>query len=154
MLNVQETPSSRLLPELLRLAPASVVEVAFIAALGIPLILSSLVQQLRRRLAVLMATSQTRSATTTTTRCVDPSPARLLCNGGVLTLMVVCVQIDWQQDTLTWLVDGQTVRTLKRSDLTGDDGVSRYPSTPSRVQLRCVFILTLSPSHPLPFLLS
>ena len=66
--------------------------------------------------------------------------------------MVVCVQIDWQQDTLTWLVDGQTVRTLKRSDLTGDDGVSRYPSTPSRVQLRCVFILTLSPSHPPPFL--
>ena len=60
--------------------------------------------------------------------------------------MVVCVQIDWQQDTLTWLVDGQTVRTLKRSDLTGDDGVSRYPSTPSRVQLRCVSILTLSPS--------
>ncbi|RPD61467.1 hypothetical protein L226DRAFT_539800 [Lentinus tigrinus ALCF2SS1-7] len=43
--------------------------------------------------------------------------------------------IDWQQDTLTWLIDGQTVRTLKRSDVTGDDGVSRYPSTPSRVQL-------------------
>ncbi|KAI0763461.1 concanavalin A-like lectin/glucanase domain-containing protein [Trametes elegans] len=43
--------------------------------------------------------------------------------------------IDWQQDTLTWLVDGQVVRTLKRSDVTGDDGVSRYPSTPSRIEL-------------------
>ncbi|RDX43129.1 concanavalin A-like lectin/glucanase [Lentinus brumalis] len=43
--------------------------------------------------------------------------------------------IDWQEDALTWAIDGQTVRTLKRSDTTGDDGVSRYPSTPSRVQL-------------------
>ncbi|OSC98072.1 glycoside hydrolase family 16 protein [Trametes coccinea BRFM310] len=43
--------------------------------------------------------------------------------------------IDWQQDTLTWLIDGQAVRTLKRSDVTGSDGVSRYPSTPSRIEL-------------------
>ncbi|KAH9941782.1 glycoside hydrolase family 16 protein [Epithele typhae] len=43
--------------------------------------------------------------------------------------------IDWQQDTLTWLIDGNAVRTLKRSDVTGSDGVSHYPSTPSRVQL-------------------
>ncbi|KAI0642799.1 concanavalin A-like lectin/glucanase domain-containing protein [Trametes meyenii] len=43
--------------------------------------------------------------------------------------------IDWQQDTLTWLIDDQVVRTLKRSDATGSDGVSRYPSTPSRVEL-------------------
>ncbi|KAH9852274.1 glycoside hydrolase family 16 protein [Lenzites betulinus] len=43
--------------------------------------------------------------------------------------------IDWQQDTLTWLIDGNAVRTLKRSDVTGSDGVSRYPSTPSRIEL-------------------
>ncbi|KAI0370567.1 concanavalin A-like lectin/glucanase [Pilatotrama ljubarskyi] len=43
--------------------------------------------------------------------------------------------IDWQQDTLTWLIDGQVVRTLKRSDVTGSDGISRYPSTPSRIEL-------------------
>ncbi|EJF59764.1 hypothetical protein DICSQDRAFT_148289 [Dichomitus squalens LYAD-421 SS1] len=43
--------------------------------------------------------------------------------------------IDWQQDTLTWLIDGQQVRQLKRSDVTGSDGVSRYPSTPSRIEL-------------------
>ncbi|EIW55012.1 glycoside hydrolase family 16 protein [Trametes versicolor FP-101664 SS1] len=43
--------------------------------------------------------------------------------------------IDWQQDTLTWLIDGNVVRTLKRSDATGSDGVSRYPSTPSRIEL-------------------
>ncbi|KAI0760422.1 concanavalin A-like lectin/glucanase domain-containing protein [Fomes fomentarius] len=42
--------------------------------------------------------------------------------------------IDWQQDTLTWAIDGKTVRTVKRSDYT-EGGVSRYPSTPSRVQL-------------------
>lgn len=46
------------------------------------------------------------------------------------------MQIDWQQDTLTWLIDGTAVRTLKRSDATGSDGVSRYPSTPSRIELR------------------
>ncbi|KAI8972848.1 concanavalin A-like lectin/glucanase domain-containing protein [Trametes punicea] len=43
--------------------------------------------------------------------------------------------IDWQEDTLTWLIDGQPVRTLKRSDVTGSDGISRYPSTPSRIEL-------------------
>ncbi|KAI0828678.1 concanavalin A-like lectin/glucanase domain-containing protein [Trametes gibbosa] len=43
--------------------------------------------------------------------------------------------IDWQQDSLTWLIDGQAVRTLKRTDATGSDGVSRYPSTPSRIEL-------------------
>ena len=51
---------------------------------------------------------------------------------------MIVPQIDWQEDTLTWLIDGNAVRTLKRSDVTGSDGVSRYPSTPSRIELRYV----------------
>jgi len=43
--------------------------------------------------------------------------------------------IDWQPDQLTWSIDGKVVRTLKKSDTTGSDGVAHYPSTPSRVQL-------------------
>jgi len=43
--------------------------------------------------------------------------------------------IDWQPDQLTWLIDGQAVRTLKQSDTIGSDGVPHYPSTPSRIQL-------------------
>jgi beta-glucanase (GH16 family) len=42
--------------------------------------------------------------------------------------------IDWQQDTLTFLIDGKAVRTVKRSS-TDVDGTDHYPSTPSRVQL-------------------
>ncbi|KAJ7578528.1 glycoside hydrolase family 16 protein [Mycena floridula] len=41
--------------------------------------------------------------------------------------------IDWQPDTMKFLVDGAVVRTIKRSDLVVD-GVSQYPSTPSRIQ--------------------
>ncbi|KAH9946909.1 concanavalin A-like lectin/glucanase domain-containing protein [Amylocystis lapponica] len=44
--------------------------------------------------------------------------------------------IDWQQDSLTWLVDGQPVRTLLASEATDNStGVSRYPNTPSRVEI-------------------
>ncbi|KAJ7060985.1 glycoside hydrolase family 16 protein [Mycena amicta] len=42
--------------------------------------------------------------------------------------------IDWQPDTLTWLIDGKAVRTLKKSD-TIVNGVAQYPTTPSRIQL-------------------
>ncbi|KZO98245.1 glycoside hydrolase family 16 protein, partial [Calocera viscosa TUFC12733] len=46
--------------------------------------------------------------------------------------------IDWQPDTLQWLVDGNVVRTVnKSSTLTTDAQGTRYeyPSTPSRVQI-------------------
>jgi len=43
--------------------------------------------------------------------------------------------IDWQPDTLTFLVDNKTVRTIKRSDTIDDSGVAHYPSTPSSIQL-------------------
>jgi len=42
--------------------------------------------------------------------------------------------IDWQPDTLTWSIDGKVVRTIRRQDFIVN-GVSQYPSTPSRVQL-------------------
>ncbi|KAI0087408.1 concanavalin A-like lectin/glucanase domain-containing protein [Irpex rosettiformis] len=44
--------------------------------------------------------------------------------------------IDWQPDTLTWSIDNNVVRTLKRSDTIDDQGISHYPNTPSRIQLR------------------
>jgi beta-glucanase (GH16 family) len=62
--------------------------------------------------------------------------------------------IDWQEQELTWLIDGKVVRTLKKADtltngkhnlnprFTGNltffgsnQGRYEYPSTPSRVQL-------------------
>lgn len=43
--------------------------------------------------------------------------------------------IDWQPDTLTWSIDNNIVRTLKRSDTVDDQGISHFPNTPSRVQL-------------------
>ncbi|CAL1699711.1 unnamed protein product [Somion occarium] len=43
--------------------------------------------------------------------------------------------IDWKPDSLTFLIDDKAVRTVQRSDTIGSDGVSRFPSTPSRIQL-------------------
>ncbi|TCD63486.1 hypothetical protein EIP91_005345 [Steccherinum ochraceum] len=43
--------------------------------------------------------------------------------------------IDWKPDSLTWLIDGKAVRTLQAADTKGPDGVVRFPSTPSRIQL-------------------
>ncbi|TFL04720.1 glycoside hydrolase family 16 protein [Pterulicium gracile] len=42
--------------------------------------------------------------------------------------------VNWQPETLTFLIDGKVVRTVKRSEAVVN-GVSHYPSTPSRVQL-------------------
>jgi len=43
--------------------------------------------------------------------------------------------IDWQPDQLTWLIDGNSVRILKKSDTVDSNGMPHYPSTPSRIQL-------------------
>lgn len=40
-------------------------------------------------------------------------------------------KIDWQPDTLRFLIDGKLDRTVNKADLQG-----AYPSTPSRIQLR------------------
>ena len=85
-------------------------------------------------LARRLVTSLTLSTTTMTTRYV-PIGWSERWKGGTDGHVN---KIDWQQDTLTWLIDGQQVRQLKRSDVTGSDGISRYPSTPSRIELRCV----------------
>ncbi|KAF8636901.1 hypothetical protein AX17_003153 [Amanita inopinata Kibby_2008] len=43
--------------------------------------------------------------------------------------------IDWQPQTLTFLVDGKPVRTVQKSDTIDSSGVANYPTTPARVQL-------------------
>ncbi|WVQ64265.1 uncharacterized protein L199_002427 [Kwoniella botswanensis] len=43
---------------------------------------------------------------------------------------------DWQEDYMNWLIDGQVVRTVLKTDTLSDDGSQyKYPSTPSRIQL-------------------
>lgn len=48
--------------------------------------------------------------------------------------LLTVAQIDWQPETLNWLIDGNIVGTLKASDAVMN-GTSNYPSTPSRIQL-------------------
>lgn len=45
-------------------------------------------------------------------------------------------EIDWQPDQLTWSIDGNVLRTLKKSD-TWNETASRYsyPQSPARIQL-------------------
>jgi len=43
--------------------------------------------------------------------------------------------IDWQQDSLQWLIDGQVVRTLNRNDTVDSNGVYHYPGTPAQFEL-------------------
>jgi hypothetical protein len=44
--------------------------------------------------------------------------------------------IDWQPDTLKFLIDGKEIRSIQKSDTIDASGVAHYPTTPSRVQLR------------------
>ncbi|QRV76563.1 glycoside hydrolase family 16 protein [Ceratobasidium sp. AG-Ba] len=45
--------------------------------------------------------------------------------------------IDWQEDELNWLIDGNVVRTLKKADTLSATvpGRYEYPTTPARIQL-------------------
>jgi beta-glucanase (GH16 family) len=43
--------------------------------------------------------------------------------------------IDWKPKTLTFSIDGKVVRTVQASNTTDPQGVTRYPNTPSRVQI-------------------
>lgn len=46
-------------------------------------------------------------------------------------------QIDWQPDSLTFLVDGNVTRTILAADTVNNvTGVTEFPNTPSRIQLR------------------
>ncbi|SLM35302.1 cell wall glucanase [Lasallia pustulata] len=45
-------------------------------------------------------------------------------------------EVDWQPDELTWSIDGQAARTLKRSDTwNATDNRFHYPQSPARIQL-------------------
>ncbi|EIW73038.1 hypothetical protein M231_04315 [Tremella mesenterica] len=41
---------------------------------------------------------------------------------------------NWQEDSLQWLVDGNVVRTVNKDD-TIVNGVAKYPTTPSRIEI-------------------
>ncbi|ANB15079.1 Utr2p [Sugiyamaella lignohabitans] len=44
--------------------------------------------------------------------------------------------IDWQEDSITWYVDGNAVRTLNKADtVNSTTGVAEFPQTPARIQL-------------------
>lgn len=44
--------------------------------------------------------------------------------------------MDWQPDQITWSIDGNVLRTLKKSDtFNSTDNQYHYPQTPARVQL-------------------
>jgi len=43
-------------------------------------------------------------------------------------------KMDWQENQLTWSIDGATVRTVNKSN-TVVNGTAQYPTTPARVQL-------------------
>jgi beta-glucanase (GH16 family) len=43
--------------------------------------------------------------------------------------------IDWSEDSITWGIDGNNLRTLKKSDtLNSTSNIYEYPQTPSRIQ--------------------
>lgn len=45
-------------------------------------------------------------------------------------------EVDWQPDQLTWSIDGQVARTLKRSDTwNATSNRFHYPQSPARIQL-------------------
>jgi beta-glucanase (GH16 family) len=48
-----------------------------------------------------------------------------------------CNQVDWQPETLTFAIDGKTVRVVNKNDTAAADGANgyKYPSTPARIQL-------------------
>ncbi|KAF8889590.1 concanavalin A-like lectin/glucanase domain-containing protein [Infundibulicybe gibba] len=43
--------------------------------------------------------------------------------------------IDWQPQAMTFSVDGKAVRVVNQADNVDSTGLSRYPNTPSRIQL-------------------
>lgn len=44
-------------------------------------------------------------------------------------------EIDWQEDSLTWSVDGKVLRTLNKADTIDSTGKAQYPQTPSRIMI-------------------
>lgn len=62
--------------------------------------------------------------------------------GGSSCDLAVFFQIDWQPKSLTFSIDGKVVRTINQADAVDSSGVSRFPNSPSRIQLSYAPILT------------
>lgn len=66
----------------------------------------------------------------------DNNEKNLAVSGGNTFLDYHVYEIDWQPDHLTWAVDGNVMRTLKKSDtFNKTDNKYHYPQTPARVEL-------------------
>jgi len=67
---------------------------------------------------------------------LDNNEKNLPVSGGNTFLDYHIYEIDWQPDHLTWAVDGNIMRTLKKSDtFNKTDNKYHYPQTPARVEL-------------------
>jgi len=67
---------------------------------------------------------------------VYTNSANLTVSGGSTASTMHEYCFDWNPDTLTWLVDGNSMRTLKRSDTwNSTSGRFDYPQTPARAML-------------------
>lgn len=57
-------------------------------------------------------------------------------SGGDTSQNFHTYSLNWQEDKLEWLIDGNSVRTLNKADTFNEEaGQYWYPSTPSRVQI-------------------
>lgn len=66
----------------------------------------------------------------------DDNEKNLTVQGGDTFADYHTYEIDWQPDQLTWAVDGNVMRTLKKSDtFNKTDNKYHYPQTPARVEL-------------------
>ena len=66
----------------------------------------------------------------------DNNGLSLTVDGGSTFDQYHTYEIDWQPDQLTWAVDGNVMRTLKKSDtFNKTTNQYHYPQTPARVQL-------------------
>lgn len=67
---------------------------------------------------------------------LDDKETNLKVSGSNTFLDYHVYEIDWQPDQLTWAVDGNIMRTLKKSDtFNKTDNRYHYPQTPARVEL-------------------
>ena len=72
----------------------------------------------------------------TTDRRTDNQEKNLSVSGSDTFSSYHTYTVDWQPDQLTWSVDGNVMRTLKKSDtFNKTDNQYHYPQTPARVQL-------------------
>ena len=67
---------------------------------------------------------------------IDDNEKNLTISNGDTFSQWHTYEVDWQPDQLTWSVDGNVSRTLKKSDtFNKTDNQYHYPQTPARVEL-------------------